>query len=138
MESLTNPIEQIWQEYPLGRKRPHNYYAKRKQGPSIKDIIYAASLQFKMPVDYILADRRKTSVVYARHIAMHVAYVLTHNSTTMIGRVFGGRDHTTVLHAVYKIEDWIKEGRDEVINDVFMLKARAVEVSEDRMNRIHD
>jgi hypothetical protein len=50
------------------------------------------------------AQRRTMQVVYARQIAMYLCKKLTPNSLPDIGRRFGGRDHTTVLHAVRKIE----------------------------------
>lgn len=137
MEAFRSPIEQIWFEYPLGNTR-RGFNARIPNGPSIRDVIKAASMQFRVPVDYILDDRRKKDIVYARHVAMHVAYAMTHSSTTTIGRVFNGRDHTTVIHAVYKIENWIKQGKNEVISDVFLLKARAYDVAQERIARFND
>jgi chromosomal replication initiator protein len=52
----------------------------------------------------ILSSRRTANVVRPRQIAMYLAKVLTPRSLPEIGRRFGGRDHTTVLHAVRKIE----------------------------------
>ena len=52
----------------------------------------------------ILSHRRTAKVVFARQIAMYLAKTLTLRSLPEIGRRFGGRDHTTVLHAVRKIE----------------------------------
>src|SRR6202035_4208056 len=51
----------------------------------------------------ILSARRTTSVVRPRQIAMYLSKLLTPRSLPEIGRRFGGRDHTTVLHAVRKI-----------------------------------
>jgi len=50
------------------------------------------------------AHRRTAAVVKARQIAMYLAKTLTEMSLPEIGRRFGGRDHTTVLHAVRKID----------------------------------
>ena len=52
----------------------------------------------------ILSARRTANVVRPRQIAMYLSKVLTPRSLPEIGRRFGGRDHTTVLHAVRKIE----------------------------------
>lgn len=52
----------------------------------------------------IRSQRRTKVVVRARQIAMYLAKTLTGQSLPEIGRRFGGRDHTTVLHAVRKIE----------------------------------
>jgi hypothetical protein len=51
----------------------------------------------------LLSVRRTAKVVRPRQIAMYLAKTLTTNSLSEIGRRFGGRDHTTVLHAVRKI-----------------------------------
>jgi chromosomal replication initiator protein len=50
------------------------------------------------------SSRRTANVVRPRQIAMYLAKTLTLRSLPEIGRRFGGRDHTTVLHAVRKIE----------------------------------
>jgi chromosomal replication initiator protein len=51
-----------------------------------------------------LSSRRTANVVRPRQVAMYLAKILTLRSLPEIGRRFGGRDHTTVLHAVRKIE----------------------------------
>lgn len=53
----------------------------------------------------ILSHRRTSKVVKPRQIAMYLCKILTMKSLPEIGRMFGDRDHTTVLHAVRKIED---------------------------------
>jgi chromosomal replication initiator protein len=55
----------------------------------------------------LLSSRRTANVVRPRQIAMYLAKTLTLRSLPEIGRRFGGRDHTTVLHAVRKIESLI-------------------------------
>ncbi len=52
----------------------------------------------------ILSSRRTATVVKPRQVAMYLSKALTLRSLPEIGRRFGGRDHTTVLHAVRKIE----------------------------------
>ena len=130
--NLSNVVEQIWQEYPLGRERLHDYHNKRRGAPRISEVIKAASEVYRIPSDYILADRRAIDIVKARHVAMYVAYVLTFSSTTMIGRAFGNRDHTTVLHAVRKIGRWVEEGREGIVEQVSDVKERAVQKAANR------
>jgi chromosomal replication initiator protein len=60
----------------------------------------------------ILSSRRTATVVRPRQIAMYLAKSLTLRSLPEIGRRFGGRDHTTVLHAVRKIEGMVEKDRD--------------------------
>jgi chromosomal replication initiator protein len=59
----------------------------------------------------ILSARRTANVVRPRQIAMYLAKILTPRSLPEIGRRFGGRDHTTVLHAVRKIEQLVAKDR---------------------------
>jgi chromosomal replication initiator protein len=69
----------------------------------IEDIQKLVATHFNVSRADILSARRTASVVRPRQIAMYLAKVLTPRSLPEIGRRFGGRDHTTVLHAVRKI-----------------------------------
>jgi chromosomal replication initiator protein len=55
------------------------------------------------------AKNRTRAVAFPRQIAMYVARQLTHASLAEVGRAFGGKDHTTVLHAVAKIQTLLQE-----------------------------
>jgi len=70
----------------------------------IEDIVKAISRHFEVSKSEILSQRRHRSVVWPRQIGMYLAKQLTARSLPEIGRRFGGRDHTTVLHAIRKIE----------------------------------
>ena len=59
----------------------------------------------------LLSSRRNRSIVRPRQIGMYLAKSLTARSLPEIGRRFGGRDHTTVLHAIRKIEFAACRGR---------------------------
>ena len=66
------------------------------------------------------SSRRSRSIARPRQVAMYVCKTLTSRSLPDIGRSFGGRDHTTVLHAVKKIEELMSS--DQIIaDDVEML-----------------
>jgi len=52
----------------------------------------------------LVGSKRKHEIVYPRHIAMYLSQELTDSSFPQIGRSFGGKDHTTVMHAVNKIK----------------------------------
>ncbi|MEM6383421.1 MAG: chromosomal replication initiator protein DnaA [Pseudomonadota bacterium] len=70
----------------------------------IEDIQRATALQFGLTKTDLLSHRRTKQIVGPRQIAMYLSKVMTVRSLPDIGRRFGGRDHTTVLHAVRKIE----------------------------------
>jgi chromosomal replication initiation ATPase DnaA len=76
--------------------------------PSIACIQAAAITHFGLSRAEFFSERRTHDVVVPRQIAMYLAKIFTIRSLPEIGRRFGGKDHTTVLHAVRKIESLIK------------------------------
>jgi len=70
----------------------------------IEDIQKLVATHYNVSRSDLLSARRTAAVVRPRQIAMYLSKVLTLRSLPEIGRRFGGRDHTTVLHAVRKIE----------------------------------
>jgi chromosomal replication initiator protein len=71
---------------------------------SVEKIQTTVAHYFKLRVADLICNSRKRSVVQPRHIAMSLIKELTHHSLPEIGEAFGGRDHTTVLHACRRIE----------------------------------
>ncbi|MEG3765813.1 chromosomal replication initiator protein DnaA [Alteromonas sp. 14N.309.X.WAT.G.H12] len=67
---------------------------------------------YKIKVSDILSKRRSRSVARPRQVAMALAKELTNHSLPELGNAFGGRDHTTVLHACRKIEQLREESHD--------------------------
>src|SRR2546425_401134 len=65
----------------------------------------AVAEYYKIKVSDMYSKRRPTSIAAPRQVAMYLAKELTQKSLPEIGELFGGRDHTTVLHAVRKIAD---------------------------------
>ncbi len=78
----------------------------------IEDILKMVSRHYKVPRNDLLSSRRSRDVVRPRQIAMYLAKSLTARSLPEIGRRFGGRDHTTVLHSVRKVEQLMKNDGD--------------------------
>lgn len=79
----------------------------------VDDILRIVAKHYNVTRADILSQRRTANVVKPRQIAMYLAKMLTLRSLPEIGRRFGGRDHTTVLHAVRKIENLV--GSDSAI-----------------------
>jgi chromosomal replication initiator protein len=79
--------------------------------------------RFGVTLAELTGDRRSQNIVYPRQVAMYLARELTDSSLPKIGREFGGRDHTTVIHATSKIARLIREDRG-VYNLVQELTAR--------------
>lgn len=59
---------------------------------------------FHIPLQEMRSSRRDREIVRPRQVAMYLSKRLTRQSLPAIGRMFGGRDHTTVIHAVRQIE----------------------------------
>jgi chromosomal replication initiator protein len=70
----------------------------------IEDIQRIVARHYNVSKTELLSNRRTRTIVKPRQVAMYLSKVMTPRSLPEIGRRFGGRDHTTVLHAVRKIE----------------------------------
>ena len=90
---------------------------------SIKSIQELVSERFGLSHEELVGDKRSQNIVYPRQVAMYLSRELTDSSLPKIGKEFGGRDHTTVIHATSKIARLIREDRS-VYNLVQELTAR--------------
>jgi len=90
---------------------------------SIRRIQETVSDRFGLSVNELCSAKRSQSIAYPRQVAMYLSRALTDSSLPKIGKEFGGRDHTTVMHANAKIEGMIREDRS-VYNLVQELTAR--------------
>lgn len=75
--------------------------------PNVKDIISAVCFRTGISQTDLLSQRRTTNIVLPRQVAIYLAKYYTLLSLPQIGQRFGGRDHTTCLHAVRKITSLI-------------------------------
>ena len=94
----------------------------KKQGKhvtidSIQDVV---SSYFNLRVEDLKSQRRTRNVAYPRQIAMYLSRKLTDMSLPKIGEEFGGRDHTTVIHAYEKISENLKtdDSLQHTVNDI--------------------
>jgi chromosomal replication initiator protein len=88
----------------------------------IADIQASVARHFSISIGEMCSDRRSVSVARPRQIAMYLAKRLTTRSLPEIGRKFGNRDHSTVIHAVRRIEDL--RGKDCEIDKAVRLLTR--------------
>jgi chromosomal replication initiator protein len=100
--------------YPQGEAAPEVTIARIQE---------AVIQRFGVSLDELVSPRRSQAVAYPRQVAMYLSRELTDASLPKIGREFGGRDHTTVIHAKDKITKLIREDRS-VYNLVQELTAR--------------
>lgn len=95
--------------------------AREPRRVRIEDIQRVVARHYNVSKADLLSSRRTRTIVRPRQIAMYLAKVLTPRSLPEIGRRFGGRDHTTVLHAVRKIEELIN-GDHTLADEIELLK----------------
>ncbi len=77
--------------------------------------------QFGCHVSDLRGDKRTADVAYPRHIAMYLCRELTEASLPLIGTRFGGRDHSTVVYAVNKIDRLMQDGHDRQLHDLIQV-----------------
>jgi chromosomal replication initiator protein len=99
--------------------------AREPKKVRIEDIQKLVATHYSVSRADILSSRRSASVVKPRQIAMYLSKILTLRSLPEIGRRFGGRDHTTVLHAVRKIDGALT--RDATLKDEVELLKRMLQ-----------
>jgi chromosomal replication initiator protein len=100
----------------------------REQEVSVQLIMDEVADYFSLTVDDLCSPSRSRQLVTARQIAMYLARELTDLSLPRIGKAFGGRDHTTVMHAKQKIAGLMQERRtiyDQVQELTNRIKTRA-------------
>jgi chromosomal replication initiator protein len=87
------------------------------------DIMNTTADYFRLSVDELTGTSRAQAIATARQIAMYLCREMTNLSLPKIGQLFGGRDHTTVMHACKKIAELMKERRS-IYNQVTELTTR--------------
>jgi len=101
-----------------------DFIADRQPRPiTVSMILDATVAQFGFTIEELTGKSRRRPLVITRQMAMYVTRQLTDLSFPVIAREFGGRDHTTVMHACDKISALMKE-RSQIYNDVMNLEKR--------------
>jgi chromosomal replication initiator protein len=81
-----------------------NLLLKKKKNIMVEEIQLIASEHFGIPDDMLRAKTRKKEIAYARQVTMYLSKEMTNSSLKTIGLHFGGRDHSTVIHAIQCVE----------------------------------
>ena len=97
------------------------------------DIISQVAQYFHMTFDELVGRQRTKNVALARQIAMYLAREMTSMGLVDIGEVFGGRDHTTVMHAYTRVSGEMQE-KQEIYNYVMELTVRLKQNPVERRN----
>ena len=88
---------------------------------TIEEIQRRVAEHYNIRLSEMSSERRARAVARPRQVAMFLSKQLTSRSLPEIGRKFGGRDHTTVMHAVRKIEE-LRQSDAAIAEDVELLK----------------
>lgn len=102
-------------------------YARRSPvpKPDIFDaIMREASGIFGVPIEGLISSRRDAETALARHVVCYLAYKQTGLSLPAIGRLLGNRDHTTILHAVRRIEKLLEAGDEDLAVAIITITRR--------------
>ncbi|MCP3915405.1 MAG: chromosomal replication initiator protein DnaA [bacterium] len=87
----------------LAREALRDIFQVRRGAPSMNDIIEVVTEHYGVKLSDLQSKKRTNSIAFPRQVAMFLARRITNHSLEEIGGYFGGRDHSTVLHAVNKI-----------------------------------
>lgn len=93
----------------IAQNQLKDVFSQSKHGNvTIDNILRVVADYFKLSYNDLKGKKRTKNIAFPRQIAMYIARDITEYSTTELGFEFGGRDHTTVMHACQKIEERLK------------------------------
>jgi chromosomal replication initiator protein len=90
--------------------------------PSIAEVQAVVATHFRLSVEQLTSPSRAGNISWPRQVAIHLARDLTGASLPAIGRAFGGRNHTTVLHACKRVSERLKNDQ-QVVDEIAELAA---------------
>ncbi len=96
----------------LAKESLQDIFSNNEKQITIETIQEAVAQHFNIKISDLKGKKRTKNIAYPRHIAMYLSRTLTENSLPKIGDMFGGKDHTTVLHAYEKIEKELEENKE--------------------------
>jgi chromosomal replication initiator protein len=93
----------------IAQNQLKDVFSQSKQGNvTIDNILRVVADFYKLSYNDLKGKKRTKNIAFPRQVAMYIARDITEYSTTELGFEFGGRDHTTVMHACQKIEERLK------------------------------
>jgi chromosomal replication initiator protein len=90
------------------------YPGRRTRPPSIDDVQEAVAAHFGLTTEELTSASRVSRLAWPRQVAIHLARDLTGASLPAIGKAFGGRNHTTVMHACKRVSERLKNDQQAV------------------------
>ncbi len=89
----------------LARETLRELFTARRGQPSMENILTLVTEHYGVKLSDLQSKKRTNAIAYPRQVAMYLARQITRHSLEEIGGFFGGRDHSTVIHAVEKMEE---------------------------------
>jgi chromosomal replication initiator protein len=96
---------------------------------SIEEIQRVVCQYFDIPDDLLRGKSRKKEIAFARQVSMYLSKEMTHYSLKSIGLHFGGRDHTTVIHAIKTINNFLESKNDGHTIELIEILKKKIEVA---------
>jgi chromosomal replication initiator protein len=100
------------------------YSAMAMPKPGFEDIVTVVSRHYRIGKDDILGTSRKAPIAHARHVSVYLVREITGDSWKHIGTLFGGRDHSSMMHAHNKVRGLANHDR-EFANTINALRREA-------------
>jgi chromosomal replication initiator protein len=93
---------------------------ENEEGITMEKIARIVAAHYKLTVEELKSKNNSRQIAFPRQVAMYLCKKLTKNSFPEIGRAFGGKHHTTVIHSFEKIDALIREDKNfhRIINDL--------------------
>lgn len=110
--------------------------AVAKVRPTRDMVIRATARVADIDVDHLISHRRHRDVARWRQLAAYACKLETLASFPQIGRALGGRDHTTILHAVKKIDSLVQANDSQTVRDLEAIRAAVAEAVEEAQVRL--
>jgi len=98
-------------DMPLAEKIVKRTFPQKQHKFDVNTIVDAVCAHFGVQVEDVLSKSRKKDIAQARQVAMYLSQKLAHAASTSIGRLIGGRDHSTVIHSVKQVEQRLTEDK---------------------------
>jgi chromosomal replication initiation ATPase DnaA len=94
---------------------------------SVSEIIAETARHFKVRKSDMFSNRRTADIAYPRHVARYIASEFTSKSLPQLGKLFGGKDHTTILNSRGRIRDLVNRGDEKTIEAISAIRTKLEE-----------
>ena len=89
-----------------------NLNEKRKDSVQLENVLKAVCKHYDVSIHEIKSKKRQKDITFVRQITLYLMKKLTISSLQTIGSFIGGRDHSTVIHAITKVESMMKDEKE--------------------------